>query len=96
MCKIINVGSGKSISVNKIVSILKCKKIFIPKRPGEPEITQADIKLAKKELKWSPKIGINFGIKNLLENIDYWKDAPLWTPKKIKKATRGWFKYLND
>ena len=96
LCKIINVGSGKSISVNKIVSILKCKKIFIPKRPGEPEITQADIKLAKKELKWSPKIGINFGIKNLLENIDYWKDAPLWTPKKIKKATRGWFKYLND
>jgi len=25
----------------------------------------------------------------MLENIDYWKDAPLWTPKEIEKATKS-------
>lgn len=30
----------------------------------------------------------------LLEKIDDWKNAPIWTPKKIKKATKVWFKYL--
>ena len=36
LCKIINVGSGKSISVNKIVSILKCKKILFQKDLENP------------------------------------------------------------
>ena len=32
----------------------------------------------------------------MLENIDYWKEAPLWTPEEIEKATKTWFKYLGD
>ncbi len=48
--EIFNVGSGKTVSVNKIVSILGGKKVFIPKRPGEPEITFADISKIKKKL----------------------------------------------
>ena len=52
---IFNVGTGKPVSVNKIVKILKCKKIKIPKRPGEPDITHANINLVKKELNWRPK-----------------------------------------
>ena len=70
------------------------KKISIPKRPGEPEITHANTKLAKKELKWSYKINIEKGIKLLIKEIDYWNKAPLWSPKKIKIATKDWFKYL--
>ena len=94
--QIINIGSGKTISVNKIVELLKCKKVKIEKRPGEPDTTHANIKLAKKELRWSPKITIKEGIDNLLKDLDYWKRAPLWTPKKIKVATKDWFKHLND
>ena len=30
----------------------------------------------------------------MLKNISDWKDAPVWTPKKIEKATKNWFKYL--
>ena len=47
---IFNIGYGKSISINKIAELLKSKKIFISKRPGEPFITHANINLAKKYL----------------------------------------------
>lgn len=94
--QIFNVGSGKTVSVNYICSLLKGKKTSIPKRPGEPDITFADIKKIKKELNWKPKIKIERGIKLLLEDLNYWKNAPLWTPKKIKAATLDWFKFLKD
>ena len=92
--KVFNIGTGNPISINKIVNLLESKKISIPKRPGEPEITHANIKLAKKELKWRYKINIEKGIKLLLKEIDYWKKAPLWNPNNIKIATKDWFKYL--
>ena len=77
-----------------IIKLLRGKTIKIPKRPGEPDITFADIRKIKKKLKWKPKIKIEKGIKLLLANIDYWKKAPVWTPKKIEIATKDWFKYL--
>ena len=92
--KIFNVGSGKSVSINKIVSLLGGKKIYIPKRPGEPDCTFADIKKINKNLKWYPKISIEEGIEILKKNIDYWKEAPIWTKNKIKVETKEWFKYL--
>jgi len=92
--KSINIGSGVPTTVNKIAKIIGGPKINIPKRPGEPDKTIADISLAKKYLKWKPSVNIDFGIKTLLKNIRYWKDAPVWTPKKIKLATKIWFKYL--
>ncbi|MAS52313.1 MAG: NAD-dependent dehydratase [Flavobacteriales bacterium] len=92
--EIFNVGSGIPISVNKIAKMIGGKKIYIPKRPGEPEITVANIKKIKKVLRWRPKVNIKTGVKIMLNNISYWKSAPLWTPKKIKKATKDWFKYL--
>ena len=94
--KIYNVGSGKPISVNKLVSFLRGKKVFIPKRPGEPDTTHANINLIKNDLNWKPKISIQDGIKEVLANINYWKKSPLWTKSKIKKATKDWFKYLKN
>tara|TARA_B100001123_G_C15325756_1_gene1029460 strand:+ start:966 stop:1952 length:987 start_codon:yes stop_codon:yes gene_type:complete len=92
--EIYNVGSGKEVTVNKIAKIIGGKKIHIPKRPGEPDRSLADISKIKKDLKWKPKIKIEKGVKELLRKIDYWKEAPVWTPKSIKKATRIWFKLL--
>ncbi|EMJ92071.1 SDR family oxidoreductase [Leptospira alstonii] len=92
--EIYNVGSGATISVNRIVELLKGEVIYIPKRPGEPDSTFADITKIKKDLGWSPKISIEIGIGELLKNIDYWKEAPVWTPDKIATATSDWFKYL--
>ncbi len=92
--QILNVGSGKCVSVNRIVEILKGPRIKIPKRPGEPDITYANIKKIKLLLNWKPKIKIDEGIKLLLKDIDYWKKAPVWSPKSIKIATKTWFKFL--
>ena len=94
--QIFNLGTGKPTSVNDIVKLLGCKSINIPRRPGEPDITSANINKIKKELNWKPKISIKQGTKNLLNEINYWNSAPVWTPKKIKVATKDWFKYLGD
>ena len=93
---VMNVGSGKTVSVNKIAELLGGKKINIPKRPGEPDITFADISKIKRKTGWRPKININQGIKIMLENINDWKNAPIWTPKKINIATKKWFYYLGN
>jgi len=92
--EIFNVGTGIPISVNYIVKALKGKFVRIPKRPGEPDNSQADISKIKRKLKWIPKIDIDEGIKKLLNNINDWKLAPVWTPKKIKIKTKKWFQYL--
>ena len=81
--EIFNVGSGKTVSVNKIVSMLSKKKIYIKKRPGEPDCTFADIRKKKKFLKWKPKINIKLGIDLILKNING-KKAPVWTEKRLK------------
>lgn len=92
--EIFNVGSGQTISVKKITELLGGDRIYIKKRPGEPDCTFADISKIKKKLDWRPKIKIEKGIKILLKNIHYWEDAPIWTPKKINIATKAWFKFL--
>jgi UDP-glucose 4-epimerase len=33
-------------------------------------------------------------LKIIKENINYWKNASIWTKDKIKIATKDWFKYL--
>lgn len=91
---IYNLASGKETSVYKIANIIGGKKIFIPKRPGEPDRSLANIEKAKAHLKWRPKISIEKGINTLLKDVSYWKNAPVWTPNKIKKITKNWFSLL--
>ena len=91
---IFNVGSGKTISVNRIAKLLRGDKKRIPKRPNEPDITFADISKITRKTGWKPKISIKNGIKVMLNNLNDWKDAPVWTPKKINKETKKWFLYL--
>ncbi len=94
--QIYNLAGGKEIQVNEIVKLIGGKSVNIPKRPGEPDRSLGDIRKIKKDLNWEPKIKIRDGVKNLLENIVNFRDAPVWTPKKIKKATKIWFKLLKN
>ena len=94
--EIFNVGSEKEVSVNRIVELLGGKKIHIAKRPGEPDRLLADIRKIKKKLKWTPKVSFEEGVLILLKNINYWKKAPVWNKKSIKKATKDWFKFLKN
>ena len=91
---IINIGSDNTYSINQVVELLGGEAVYIPKRPGEPDSTWADISKAKKLLDWSPAITIEKGIKNLLDNIDYWSEAPVWDADSISEATKKWFEYL--
>jgi UDP-glucose 4-epimerase len=91
-----NVGSGATVSVNRLVELLGGEKVFIPKRPGEPDCTFADIAKIQGELGWFPEVTIEQGIPYLLEHIEYWRDAPVWTPDSIAAATQDWFKYLGS
>ena len=92
--EIINIGSDNTYSVNRLVELLDGDVVHIPKRPGEPDCTWADISKARKLLNWKPKVSLEEGVGIVLDNIDYWREAPLWTPKTIADATKNWFKYL--
>lgn len=89
-----NVGTGKPQSVNKLVALLGGEKVYIPKRPGEPQCTWADISKIQSQLGWEPKVSFEEGVQKILSHIDYWREAPVWTPDTIKEATQDWFKYL--
>ncbi len=91
---VLNIGSGKPYSVNTLADFIGGERVFISRRPGEPNTTHANINRTKQILKWRPKITLKVGINKIMKNIDYWKNAPLWTPKKISIATKNWFKYL--
>ena len=73
--KIYNVGSDTTVSINRIVELLGGDKINIPKRPGEPDCTYADISKIKDGLNWHPTISIEEGVEKIIEDIDYWKEA---------------------
>ena len=92
--EIINIGSDNTYSVNRLVELLEGDVVHIPKRPGEPDCTWADISKARKLLDWKPKVSLEEGVGIVLDNIDFWREAPLWTPKTIADATKNWFKYL--
>jgi len=93
--EIMNVGSGNTYSINYLIELLGGDVLYIPKRPGEPESTFADITKIKDLLGWEPKVSFEEGVKTMLDNIDYWRKAPVWTQKTIRAATKDWFQYLS-
>lgn len=92
--EIFNVGSDNTYSVNYLVELLGGEKTYIPKRPGEPDCTYADISKIKRLLNWTPKVTFEQGVKIMLENIDQWAKAPVWDKSSINEATKDWFEYL--
>ena len=91
---ILNVGSENSYSINRVIELLEGPVVHLPKRPGEPDVTFADISSIKAELGWHPEVSLEDGIKILRDLINDWKDAPIWDTESIEAATRSWFKYL--
>lgn len=92
--EIMNVGSSQTYSINRLVELLEGDITYVPKRPGEPDCTFADISKIKKLLDWSAKVSFEEGVSLMIENIDYWRDAPVWDPSSIEDATKEWFEYL--
>lgn len=89
-----NLGAGNPQSVNRLVELLGGDVVHIPKRPGEPDCTWADITKITGELDWRPAVSFEEGVSRILANIEYWRTAPLWEPESIARATQTWFDYL--
>jgi UDP-glucose 4-epimerase len=92
--EIFNVGSGGHYSVNKLIQLLGGPVTYVPKRPGEPDCTFADTTNINRKLHWKPKVSFEQGVLQLLSRIEEFRDAPVWEPASIQKATEKWFQYL--
>jgi UDP-glucose 4-epimerase len=89
-----NVGADNPQSVNHLVELLGGEVVHLPKRPGEPDCTHADITKITTRLGWRPTVTFEDGVARMAQQIGHWKDAPLWDPESIAVATQTWFKYL--
>jgi UDP-glucose 4-epimerase len=89
-----NVGSGDHYSVNRLAELLGGEVVHIPKRPGEPDCTFADVSKIRQRLGWKAKVSFEEGVGKMLEHIEDWREAPVWDELSIAKATRDWFLYL--
>jgi UDP-glucose 4-epimerase len=92
--EIMNVGSGHTYAVNRLVELLGGEKTTIPRRPGEPDCTFADTAKIRADVGWQPSVPLEQGVSRMLEVIDDWRDAPLWNQSTIAEATADWFKHL--
>jgi UDP-glucose 4-epimerase len=90
-----NAGAGAPQPVNRLVELLGGGEVVhLPKRPGEPDCTWADITQISTELGWKPQVSFEEGVGRMLANIAYWRQAPVWDESSIAQATSQWFKYL--
>ena len=94
--RIYNLGAGNPQSVNRLVELLGGEVTYIPKRPGEPDCTHADITRIIAELGWKQRVSFEEGVARIVANIDYWRNAPLWDPASIAQATRTWFEFMSQ
>lgn len=96
-----NIGAGKPQSINHLVELLGVDSAeaqhveHLPKRPGEPDCTWADLTKITTELGWQPEVPFAEGVKMMLAEIEHWQDAPLWDKHSIATATRTWFEHLS-
>lgn len=91
-----NIAADNPQSINRLVELLGGEKTYVPKRPGEPDCTWGDISKARRMLDWAPEMTFEQGVANVVRDIEYWRDAPLWDEKSITTATKSWFHYLGD
>jgi UDP-glucose 4-epimerase len=82
--------------VNRLVELLGGDVEYIPKRPGEPDCTFADVGKIERLLGWKAKVTFEEGVQKMIEKIENWKTAPVWDPGSIQEATASWFKFLGN
>jgi len=92
--QIYNLGAGSPQSINQLVHYIGGDLVFLPKRPGEPDCTFADISKITAELNWKPSVGFKEGVAKMMVEIENWEDATLWDPSSIEKATDTWFRFM--
>jgi UDP-glucose 4-epimerase len=93
--EIFNLGAGHPQTVNRLIELLGGGEVVrLPKRPGEPDCTWADITKIQRDLGWKQLVPFEEGVAQMLKNLDYWRQAPVWDPVSIAGATKNWFAFL--
>jgi UDP-glucose 4-epimerase len=90
-----NLGAGNPHSIIRLAELIGGPVVNVPKRPGEPDCTWADIGKITRRLGWKPVVSFEDGVAAMLRDLDDWRSAPLWTPESIEAATKTWFTYLS-
>jgi UDP-glucose 4-epimerase len=65
---VLNVGSGKNISIQELADLISKDQIYEPRRAGDAEITLADISKTREILDWAPKVSIEEGIQQMIDD----------------------------
>lgn len=91
-----NLGAGNPQTINYLTELIGGERTYVPKRPGEPDCTFADISKIQKDLGWSQTVPFEEGVRRMMDDIEVWKDAPLWDANSIAKATKTWFDFMGD
>ena len=92
--EVFNIGAGNPQPILKLAQLIGGEVTHLPKRPGEPDCTWADISKIRRTLGWSPTVSFEEGVATMLGHIDHWADAPVWDPASIAEATKTWFQFL--
>lgn len=85
--EVINIGTGRSISVNEIAKIV-CRKMGTPEsmiehvgdRPGQVFRHTADFSKARRLLGWHPRTSFEQGIE---ATIDWYRNNPEWWSRQM-------------
>lgn len=93
--EVFNLGAGNPQSINRLVELIGGPIVHVPKRPGEPDCTWADIGKITRCLGWKPLVPFEEGVGRMLADLGAWASAPVWTPEAIVAATGTWFTYLS-
>jgi UDP-glucose 4-epimerase len=92
--EVLNVGTGQPQTVRHLVELLGGEVTYVPKRPGEPDVTCADASKLRRLLGWKPEVTFEAGVGIMLEHIEAWRGAPVWAADSVEQATKDWFRYL--
>ncbi len=92
--EVMNVGSGETTGIDRLVALLGGAVTHIPKRPGEPDCTFADVSRIRARLGWRATVAFEDGVGIMLDHIEDWRRAPVWTADRIGEATADWYRYL--
>ena len=93
--EVLNLGAGHPQTVNRLIELLGGGEVVhLPKRPGEPDCTWADITKIERDLGWKQTVSFEEGVGQMLKNLSYWREAPVWDPASIAGATKNWFAFL--
>lgn len=86
-----NIGGGIAYTVNDLIKLIGGANVLRVQDPRVvPDHLELDISKARQILGWEPKVKLNDGIKEMLEDIHYWSDETPLTPLDVQSRMNGW------